>query len=148
MNAPAVRPTSAARARAGFTLIEIMVVVAIIGMLLTFVAPKVFNQMREAKVTGTKAKMTQLEQRIGDYRRHYNKAPATLEELLQPSEKNFDDPYVEKEEELKDAWGNLFQYSRINNNKYDIISLGADGVEGGDKDDADLHSLQDAMVGH
>src|SRR5262245_12763305 len=98
------RPRPASRtAPSGFTLIEIMVVVAIIGLLLTFVAPSVWNRMREANVTGTKAKMTQLTQYITDYRRHYSKVPSTLEELLQPSEKNLNEPYVENEDALLDA---------------------------------------------
>ncbi len=142
------RAPAARRTRSGFTLIEIMVVVAIIGLLLTFVAPNVWNKMREANVMGTRAKMTQLKVRIEDYRRQNNKAPGSLEELLQPSDRNMGEAYVESEEELKDAWGNFFQFVRINNNKFDIISLGADGVEGGEADDSDIHSSADAMPGH
>jgi len=140
------RPASRT-ATSGFTLIEIMVVVAIIGLLLTFVAPNVWNKMREANVTGTKAKMTQLKQFIEDYRRHYSKVPDTLEELRQPSEKNNDEPYIDSDDQLLDAWNQPFQYKKINNNKYDIISLGADQVEGGENDDADIHSSADQMVG-
>jgi general secretion pathway protein G len=134
-----------ARARAGFTLIEIMVVVAIIGLLLTFVAPNVWNRMREANVTGTKAKMTNLKQHVQTYRIHYSRVPDRLDDLLQPSDKNFGDPYVESEDELKDAWGFEFQYEKISSSKFDIISFGADGLEGGEEDDADIHSLKDAM---
>ncbi len=136
-----------ARARAGFTLIEIMVVIAIIGLLATFVAPNVLQRWREANVTGTKVKMKQLEQPIQAYRLHHGKVPDTLEDLLQPSEKNLDEPYVESADQLKDAWGNPFRYEKLNNKKFDIISLGADGVEGGEADDRDLHSSEDAMPG-
>lgn len=133
------------RDRAGFTLIEIMVVVAIIGLLLTFVAPNVWNRMREANVTGTEAKMTNLKQHVQTYRIHYSTVPDRLDDLLQPSEKNFGDPYVESEDELKDAWGNEFQYEKISSSRFDIISLGADGMEGGENDDADIHSLKSSM---
>ena len=147
MPSPPASPL-APRRMAGFTLIEIMVVVAIIGLLLTFVAPSVFDKMRRANVVGTQAKMTQLKQYIEDYRLHYNKNPASLEELRQPSDKNNDEPFIDNDEALKDAWGNQFQYVRISNTKYDIISLGADGLEGGDKDEGDLHSNPDAAANH
>jgi general secretion pathway protein G len=129
-----------ARRASGFTLIEIMVVVAIIGLLLTLVAPRFFGQQREAQVTLTKAKMGQLKLPIETYRRHFSKLPDSLEVLLEPSEKNFNDPYVGSEDEIKDTWGNFFQYEKLGGSKYDIISLGADGVEGGEADDADIHS--------
>jgi len=134
-------------APSGFTLIEIMVVIAIIGLLLTVVAPNVWNKMREANVKVTKAKMTQLSQYIEDYRRHYSKVPDSLEELRQPSDRNNGEPYLDNDDQLHDAWGNAFQYKKITNNKYDIISLGADQLEGGENDDADLHSASDQMVG-
>ena len=129
-----------ARQPAGFTLIEIMVVVAIIGLLLTLVAPRFFSQQREAQVVITKAKMGQLKLPIQTYRNHFAKLPDSLDVLLEPSEKNFNDPYVESEDEISDAWGNRFQYEKLSGSKYDIISLGADGVEGGEADDADIHS--------
>ena len=148
MSSSASRPTARpSRARAGFTLIEIMVVVAIIGLLLTFVAPSVWNKMRQANVVGTQAKMTQLKQYLADYRNHHNKLPSTLEELLQNDDMNLGEPWVENDEALKDAWHNEFQYVRIDNNHFDLISLGADGQEGGDTDDADIHSKADAMPG-
>ena len=133
------------RRRAGFTLIEIMVVVAIIGLLLTFVAPSVWRNMREANVVGTKAKMTNLKNYIEAYRRHHSKVPDRLDDLLQEDDTNMGEAYVESEDDLKDAWGNDFQYEKLSSNKYDIISLGADGMEGGEHDDADIHSLKEAM---
>ncbi|MHC5211742.1 MAG: type II secretion system major pseudopilin GspG [Planctomycetota bacterium] len=139
---PAAR--CAPRARRGFTLIEIMVVIAIIGLLATFVAPNVMQRFREAKVQTTKARMAQLKQPIEAYRLHYNRAPDSLEELLEPHEKNMGEPYIESRSQIQDAWDNEFRFDRISNNKYDIISLGADGVEGGENDDKDLHSLESA----
>ena len=137
-------PALPRRPAAGFTLIEIMVVIAIIGLILTFVAPNVWNKLREAKVTTTKAKMTQLKANIEDYRRHNNRVPDGLDDLLQPSEKNLNEPYVDDESKLLDAWDNPFQYQKLSNTKYDIISLGADGAEGGEADEADIHSLPEA----
>jgi general secretion pathway protein G len=145
MPAPhAIHPAVGRRARRGFTLIEIMVVIAIIGLLVTVVAPNVMQRFREAKVQTTKARMAQLRQPVETYRLHYSRTPESLEQLLEPHEKNMGEPYIESRSELRDSWDNDFRFDRINNNKYDIISLGADGLEGGENDDKDLHSLESA----
>jgi general secretion pathway protein G len=130
---------------AGFTLIEIMVVVAIIGLLMTLVAPRVYNYLRESQVTVTKGKMQNLKLPLQSYRNHHSKLPDSLDVLLEPSEKNMNEAYIESEEELNDAWGNRMLYNKLSSSKYDIISLGADGVEGGEADDADIHSLKSEM---
>jgi general secretion pathway protein G len=137
--------TTTRRARAGFTLIEIMVVIAIIGLLLTVVAPNVWNKLRQAKVTTTKMKMNNVKNAVGDYRNDYSKVPDTLEQLLEPSEKNVGEAYLEKQDQLLDAWENPFRYTKISNSKFDIVSLGADGMEGGENDDRDLSINDDAM---
>ena len=134
------RRTPPPRSRAGFTLIEIMVVIAIIGLILTFVGPNILNRLREAKVTSTKVGLQNLKSAIEDYRRHHSRVPDSLEELRQPNEKNFNEPYLESDEKLLDSWGTPFQYQRLSNTKYNIISLGADGEEGGEADGVDIHS--------
>ena len=128
------------RRTTGFTLIEIMVVVAIIGLLLTLMAPQFFKYLRSARVTTTQGKMQNLKLPIQSYRNLENKLPDSLESLLEPSEKNLGDPYVDSEDELNDAWGNRMQYVKLSGSKYDIISLGADGVEGGEGYNADIDS--------
>jgi general secretion pathway protein G len=130
----------------GFTLIEIMVVIAIIGLLATIIAPNVIRHFREAQVTTTKAKMDSvIKPAIDEYRLKHSKLPDTLETLLEPDEANMNETYLEQDN-LKDAWGNPFQYVK-QGNKYDVISLGADGVEGGEADDADIHSSKSEMPG-
>ncbi|HEX5011920.1 MAG TPA: type II secretion system protein GspG [Planctomycetota bacterium] len=138
---------SAARAASGFTLIEIMVVVAIIGLLLTLMAPQFFKYLRSAKVTTTHGKMQNLKLPLQQYRNLESKMPDSLEALLEPSEKNMNEPYVDSEDELNDAWGNRMQFVKLSGSKYDIISLGADGVEGGEADDADIHSAKTDIPG-
>ena len=135
-------PPIRTRRTTGFTLIEIMVVVAIIVLLLTLMAPQFFKYLRHARITTTQGKMQNLKLPIQSYRNLENKLPDSLEAMLEPSEKNMGEPYVDSEDELNDAWGNRMQYVKLSGSKYDIISLGADGVEGGEADDADIHSAK------
>jgi len=130
------------RARqAGFTLIEIMVVIAIVGLLLTIVGRSVYTNLREAKVKVTQAKIANLKGPISDYRRHYSTVPDDLRVLLEESDKNMGEPYIEDEDNIYDAWETEFVYRKISKSKYEVKSLGADGIEGGEFDDADISSL-------
>lgn len=126
------------RAESAFTLIEIMVVIAILGMLLTVVGRSAWNNMKEAKVTLSKAKVSQLaNDTIATYIRRMNKAPDSLEELLVESDKNYGDPWA-KPVDLRDEWENQLRYEKLSNTKFRITSLGADGIEGGEFDEADI----------
>ncbi|MDG2149413.1 MAG: type II secretion system major pseudopilin GspG [Planctomycetota bacterium] len=136
-------PSHQARQK-GFTLIEIMVVIAIIGLMATLVVPGVMNRLDEAKITTTKAKMTNLKQIIGQYRLQNNQVPDTLIELLQEDPKNFGDPWAEPGLIL-DAWDNEFRYDKQSSRKFVIISLGGDGMEGGELIDADI-STEDSKI--
>ena len=142
-NVPVTRPARAA----GFTLIEIMVVVAIIGLLATLMAPKVMNALRRSKVTVTQAKLKGLKQPIQSYQMIHSKIPESLDELLTEDEMNMNEAYLESREDFTDAWGNEFQYERMSNTKYDLISLGADGIEGGEADEQDIHLLDQSDDG-
>ena len=133
--------------RRGFTLIEIMVVIVIIGLIATLVAPGVMERLEKARITTTEAKMSQLSQVIQQYRMDNNRIPDSLDELMQESEKNLGEAYINDPEKLADAWGNEFVYRRIDNRKYELLSLGADGMEGGEGADADISSDKKKMVG-
>lgn len=126
---------------AAFTLMEIMVVIAIIGLIATFVAPNILNRMTEAEIEGTRVKMANLKGVISHYRTHFGKVPDTLDDLMEPSEKNFGDAYIEKEDQILDAWKNPFEYRKIDSRKYEIVSYGPDGLEGGEGVDADISSM-------
>ncbi|GJM20342.1 MAG: type II secretion system protein GspG [Planctomycetota bacterium] len=138
MNTRIRRPHARQR---GFTLMEIMVVIAIIGLIATFVGPGIMNRMAEAEVTSTKVKMQNLKGAISNYMRHFKKVPDSLDDLTQPSEKNFNEPYVESISDISDSWDQPFVYVRKDSRNYELISYGVDGMEGGEGVDADISSL-------
>jgi len=131
---------------AGFTLIEMLIVIALIGMMATFVGLNVIKHYDQAKVDTTKIQIKQLETVLDDFRRVCNQYPTTdqgLDALAHkptsgPDCKNYDpDGFVKKVPQ--DAWGHDFVFVS-DGNKYTIKSLGADGQEGGDGFNADISS--------
>jgi general secretion pathway protein G len=127
------------RSRKGFTLIELMVVIVILGLLAALVAPKFLKRGEEAKVTTTEVQMKNIEQALKLYKLHNSFYPTTeqgLKALVEkpeedPVPKNWKGPYIEKIP--KDAWGNDFIY--ISDGKqFNLISPGPDGEEGTEDD--------------
>ena len=136
-------PRTTGSRRAGFTLIEIMAVVVIMGMLMAALAVGITGQIDWARVSTTKAKITRLEQALEFYQMDNARFPTAdqgLEALVtKPTSPPVPRAYAPggyvKQEALEDPWGQKFQY-RIpgtnNPHSFDIWSLGPDGVEGGD----------------
>ena len=135
----------ARRRLGGFTLIEIMVVITLIGLIATIVVPGVMQRLEEGRVTTTEAKITMLRGVLDTYRMHHGKYPDTLTELLEPNDKNMGEAYVEDPGKFRDAWDRDFMYSRSSSRKYELISMGADGLEGGEGPDADISSDKSKM---
>ena len=138
-----VRQARAARIHrpdAGLTLVEIMVVIAILGLLMTVVAVNVMGSLNEGYVETTKLQMTKIEQGLQMYAvKHRTKYPSSSEGL-EAAAKYFPDNQVPL-----DAWGNEFIYNSPSSNSdapYELISLGADGQEGGEDYDADIKSWE------
>ena len=131
------------RRRNAFTLIEIMVVVAIIGMLLGIAAFKVMGVQADAARKTTRARMAHIQMALDLYKLDMRKYPTASEglKILTVAPANRSDAYC-NEEDLKDSWGNPVQYSipGPNGKPYDLISYGDDGVQGGDKENADFSS--------
>ncbi len=124
----------------GFTLIEIMIVVAIIALIMGLVSPYIMERLDAAKVTTTKVKIKQLNLPLLEYSQLKGNYPST-EEGLQAliTEK------ITREGDIKDAWGNPYQYQYPSENggsSYDIWSYGADGREGGTGVNADIKSWE------
>jgi general secretion pathway protein G len=136
-----------ARRNRGFTLIEIMVVVVIISVLIGLVAPNIMGRVDEAKVTAAKADIATMSQALDMYRidnGHYPSTEQGLQALVQkpsgsPEPKNWNPSgYMKKKELPKDPWGNDYQYMRYPDGRFDLLSYGADGREGGEEYDADI----------
>jgi len=134
--------------RAGFTLIEIMVVIVILGLLAALVVPKLIGRTEEAKKTQARVQIKHIEQALNLFKLDNGFYPGTdqgLEALVRIPEsgripKNYrKDGYIDRVP--KDPWGEPYVYvSPGQHGDYDISSFGADGVEGGEGEDADINS--------
>jgi general secretion pathway protein G len=136
-----------ARQRArGFTLIEIMVVVIIIGLLAAVIVPTVISKVDEAKVAKTKADIQALETALTEFRLDNSKYPTSEQGLTslvtQPTDPSIKHwrpgGYIQRVS--KDPWGNDYQYvyPGTHGKEYDLFSYGADGAPGGEGIDADI----------
>jgi general secretion pathway protein G len=122
----------------GFTLVELMVVIVIIGLLATVVVINVMPATDKAALTKARADIATLEQGVEMYRLNKLTYPASGEGLQAVVREGF----VKRLPE--DPWGNPYQYVSPGRDgrAFDIISLGADGREGGEDEDADIGSWQ------
>ncbi|MFY7940586.1 MAG: type II secretion system major pseudopilin GspG [Burkholderiaceae bacterium] len=146
MNTPYKRP-HAARQR-GFTLIELMVVLAIIGVLAALVVPNVLNRADDARVTAAKTDVSNLMNALKLYRldnQSYPTAEQGLNALVVkpstgPAPLNWKS-YIDKLP--NDPWGRPYQYMNPGvKGEVDVLSLGADGQAGGEGKNADIGSWQ------
>ena len=138
-----MRRNSKTAKQAGFTLIEIMVVLVIIGILAAFIAPKLTDQAEGAKVTAAQHDVTRLKAAMDMYRLLIGSYPSTGEGLRSLVEKPADAPswkeggYIDNLP--KDPWGNDYQYLNPGvHGTIDIFSYGADGQPGGDGSATDI----------
>ncbi|MBF0236927.1 MAG: type II secretion system major pseudopilin GspG [SAR324 cluster bacterium] len=131
----------------GFSFIEIMVVIIILGLLAGLVGVSLFDSAAQARVDTTKTQIKGLETALDLYRLHNSRYPSTdqgLDALLKKPEvgvppRNWNGPYLRSKNMPKDGWAADFKY--VSDGKdYEIISLGADGAEGGTDNDADINS--------
>ncbi len=126
------------RKERGFTLLEIMVVLVIIGVLAALIAPRFVERADEAKVEATKVQMKNIEQALKLYRLQHGRYPSSsegLSVLVNPGKdgKRYLDAVP------KDAWGHDFVYlSPGVHGDFDLLSYGADGKAGGTGFDADI----------
>ena len=126
----------------GFTLVELLVVLAILAMLAALVGPQVLNQLGGAKSKSAAIQIRDFEQALELYKLDVGRFPGSNEGLnalvRQPSSaKGWNGPYLKKDDVPMDPWGNPYQY-RVSGSTIDISSYGADGRQGGSGEDADV----------
>jgi len=135
--------------RSGFTMVELMAILVIIGLLAAVVATNVIGRIDKAKVTSTKASLRILHAAVTQYKLDTGQFPTEEEglmALIEPPSEVVDlaEPggYLETTEVPKDGWGNEFDYMLYpeSGKPFVIISYGADGEEEGEGYDADLYS--------
>ena len=122
----------------GFTLIEILVVMAIIGVLAVMVAPNIFNQQAGAQIDAALSQISSLEAALDTYRLDVGEYPDSLEGLREniSGRAAWNGPYLRRSVPL-DPWGNEYVYDS-NGREFTLSSYGPDGEQGGEGDDADI----------
>jgi general secretion pathway protein G len=133
------------RRQAGFTMIELLVVMVILGLLAALVAPNFFGQAEKARVKTAKLQIANLATALDALALDTGRYPSQqegLQSLLDPPSgmDMWDGPYLKKLP--KDPWNHDYMYrGGSGNHEYEILSYGADGSPGGDGGNADISSL-------
>jgi general secretion pathway protein G len=127
----------------GFTLLELLVVMVIIGLLAAYVGPKYFAQIGKSEVKTAKAQIVAMEKALDQYRLDTGRYPTTEQGLAAlvtrpANEPKWDGPYLTKAVPM-DPWGNPYVYKAPGDHgDLDLLSYGRDGRPGGDGEDADI----------
>ena len=127
----------------GFTLLELLVVMVIIGLLVGYVGPRYFAQIGKSEIKVARAQMDAFEKSIEQYRIDTGKFPTNEQGLnalfVRPTaEARWQGPYLKKMPPM-DPWGNPYVYRTPGaNGDFEILSYGKDGAPGGEGEDADI----------
>jgi len=138
-----MRQNSAFKEHGGFTLLELLVVMVIIGLLAGYVGPKYFGQIGKSETKVARAQLDALEKALDQYRLdtgHYPAPESGLAALIQkpPNEAKWDGPYLKKIVPM-DPWGRPYIYKVPGEHgEYDLVSYGKDGQPGGTGEASDI----------
>lgn len=136
------------RKNKGFTLVEVLVVIVLLALIASVYVPRMYRGMGEQKKKMARTKMANIESAIITFQLDCGRLPDEslgLEELItRPAdlEEKWKGPYL-KQSELLDPWENPYIYveeGEINMGSFDLISYGADGIDGGEGDDEDIYN--------
>jgi general secretion pathway protein G len=138
-------PRRRSRGEAGFTLVEILVVITIIGLIMALVGPRVLNYLSESKAKAAKIQIESFASALDLYYLDLGRYPTTNEGLAALTQGNnapgWNGPYLRGGVVPNDPWGHSYLYrSPGQRAPYDIVSLGSDGQEGGNGTAADIAS--------
>jgi general secretion pathway protein G len=128
----------------GFTLVELLVVMVIIGLIAALVGPRLFPKLGKGKQSAAKAQIELLGQALDQLRLDVGRYPSTQEGLnalmVNPGIEKWEGPYLKKELPV-DPWGRAYLYQQPGTHgEYDLYSLGSDGAPGGEGEAADVAS--------
>lgn len=123
----------------GFTLIEILIVIVIMGLLVSLVAPTLFSKVSSSKKKTAEAQMQMISTALDTYRLDMGSYPERLDELRRSDQPGWDGPYMPRDIP-DDPWGNPYVYSPEGNDEYpySLLSYGAGGVPGGEDEEEDI----------
>ena len=130
--------------QAGFTLLELLITLTILSLLVTIVAPRVMQYLDSSKVKTAEIQIAAIRSALHLYRIDVGVYPSQemgLESLVEMSDdaRDWNGPYLDNKVALLDPWGTAYQYKMPGGDSpFDIISLGADGKEGGDGVNEDI----------
>jgi general secretion pathway protein G len=142
------RKAASRSGEAGFTLVEILVVITIIGLIMAIVGPRVLNYLGESKVKAAKIQIESFSSALDLYYLDVGRYPGSSESLTalvaRPGNaQEWNGPYLKGGVVPNDPWGHPYVYrSPVEHAPYEILSFGADGQEGGTGTAADISSIQ------
>ncbi len=137
----------ASRNEHGFSMIEILIVLAIMSLIATLVAPRLFDRFDNSKVTAAKIQISQIQAALGSYKLEQGRYPTTEDGLIVLSQGAGAGQDVYMDRIPKDPWGNDYHYvvSSQRGTPY-VFSLGRDNRKGGTGIDADIGSLPETLA--
>ncbi len=148
MKSASIAHANRPRARVGFTLLELVVVIIVLGLLAAIVAPQILGRVSDARTTAAQSQVELFGTALDNYRLDNGSYPTTEQGLSALREKptrapvptNWRGPYLRKDVPL-DPWGKAYLYrspGERNVSGYDLMSLGRDGKTGGEGEDKDV----------